>query len=176
MRKLLCILLSCALLCSMTGCSLFSTGSEKGSTTGKSYKLTEDFTHTAPADLEYDKEYAYTSGESQEISDSYMQMYGVACVAEYWFLYANAEDKAIAQYEYFVFNSPEDAETFKNALEEYGYSNMSVEGSVVSIVSDEAAVADLIAMQQQYSGLGEDTASAYAQFYKEGWAYMEIQD
>lgn len=182
MKKIM--VLSLAVICtiSFAACGLFTSESSSGAageagtetTVSTGVKLSAEFTHEDPEGLEYETRYAYTSGESQEVKDGYKQNYGVDIIAEYFFLYADKDDHALCEYTYYVFKTPEDAAKFAEVLGEFG-NTVETKGSVAYVYDDESMTSDIIQMQMQMCGMADDKASTYAQFMKEGYAYIEVQ-
>ncbi|GEM_PF-6788948 len=176
MKKTVLAILALIGACSLCACSLFSNGAaENGNEEAKSgdIVLCDTFTHHDPTDVEFTTRYACTSGESQDVKDAYKQNYGIDALSEYWILYASADDVAVAEYDYYVFATAEDAQKFADVMKEYG-SEVTLDGQVAYVYMDEAMTKDFIAMQMQYCGLKSDKASDYAQFWKEGLGYMDI--
>lgn len=163
----------CILSMTMTGCGLFS--SESTETGSGDVKLTEAYTYKDPEGLEFEKRYAFTSGESQEVAEGYKTMYDVDCTSEYVFIYADKDDVTVSQLDYWVFKTDEDAAKFIEAASIYGNGSMQQDGSVVWDTYDAEGVKDLVLMQQQYSGLESDKCSDYARFIKESYGYMDAQ-
>lgn len=163
----------CILAMSLTGCGLFS--NESTETGSGDLKLTESYTYKDPEGLEFEKRYAFTSGESQDVAEGYKSMYDVDCLSEYVFIYANKEDATVTQLDYWVLKTEEDAAKFVEAASIFGNGSMKQDGCIVWDTYDAEGVKDLILMQQQYSGLSSDKCSDYAQFIKESYGYMDVQ-
>lgn len=173
MKKILALILAILCVSSLAGCGLFSSESKETGT--GDVKLNDAYTYSDPADLTFATRYAFTSGESQEVAEGYKMSYNVDCLCEYVFIYADKDDKAVAQYDYWVFKTEADAESFVSQLGEYGFGVFERDGAVVWDCYDASGVSDLILMQQQYSGLSGNTGSAYAQFIKESYGYMDVK-
>lgn len=173
MKKTIKMILATICVFTLAGCGLFSSESKESST--GDVKLSDTYTYKDPEGLEFATRYAYTSGESQEIAEGYKASYDVDCLSEYVFIYADKDDKAVAQYDYWVLKTEEDAKKLVEQIGMFGNGTLQQEGNVVWDNYDADGVSDLILMQKQYSGLSEDTGSGYAQFIKEAYGYMDAK-
>lgn len=171
MKKTLALLLSLALVVSLAGCSLFTSGDEggEGGTGGTStgdVKITDEYTHKDPEDLEYETRYAYWSGEKCALVDMFKTYYDVTITAEYIVIYADKDDKALAEYTYFVMASDEDAAKFRDASVDMGTDVQIIENVVLQVM-DEQTLADTIDSFIAMSVLEDTSAAKYAATQKE---------
>lgn len=178
MKKFTLFLAAVMLATTLTGCSsLFSSGeapktaeSEAGVTTD--IPITDTYTHHDPEGVEYAKRYVYTTGKNvQELVDSYKQDYNLGFVENIMIIYADAEDKPLAQYDYFVLTDEEEAKKCCDALG----GEFTAEGNVAFAASDAETTQMMIDMNVQYGSLKEKTASAYALFMKDVNGFMDVE-
>lgn len=174
MKKLLCVLMTVILVLSLTGCSLFSNGASEDAPTGGAIAITDTYTHVEP-DVEYAARYAYTSGKNcPDLVDGFKREYGVDLIQDFLILYGDKDDRALCMYEYYVFATPEDAET---AIGYLGGDFVMIEGyeNIILAYSDQEFTQMVIDMNVQYASLTENTCSAYAYFMKDIDALIEIR-
>ncbi len=170
MKKVLALLMSAALVFSLTGCSLFTGGGgEGGGSAGGAtgdVKITDEYTHTVPEGLEFETRYAYWSGDECSLVDMFKTYYDVTITAEYIVIYADKDDKAVAQYTYFVMASEEDAQKFMDVSVGTADDIQAV-GNVIVQVMDEEAMADTIDSFIAMNVLEDTSAAKYAAMQKE---------
>lgn len=177
MKKLIALLVSVVLVATVfAGCSIFSSGNDEG--TGASTEaitITDSVKHEDPTDLEFETRYALTSGkEAPAFVEGFKADYGVDFIEQIVVIYANADNKVVKEYDYFVFKTPEDADKFYQD----GQSELrggKIEGNVVCESMDEEMVNQLIDMNVQYNSMSENSATAYVQMYKEFDEMIEIK-
>lgn len=180
MKKLIALLLSVVLIATVfTGCSLFSTGNEGGSegsseavnvgdgaSTGP-ISITDSIKHEDPADLEFETRYALTCGKNAPMYvDGFKVDYGVDFIEQIVIIYANADNKVVKEYDYYVFAKPEDADKYYKD----GQSELrggTIQDNVVCECMEEELVNQIIDMNVQYESMSENSATAYVQFQKE---------
>ncbi len=121
MKRILALLMCLAVVFSLTGCDLFAGGdsTEPGGPLPE-LKITDTVTHKDPTDVEYAKRYAYYSGDSFVLADGFKKQYNVEVVSEFLIVYADKDDRAVAQYTYLVFANSEDANKYAEGVKEYG--------------------------------------------------------
>lgn len=171
MKKVLALLMSAALVFSLTGCSLFTSGGGEGGEGGGGgasgdVKITDEYTHKAPEGLEYETRYAYWSGDECSLVEMFKTYYDVNITAEYIVIYANKDDKAVAQYTYFVMASEEDAQKFMEVSTGTA-DDMQAVGNVIVQVMDEEAMTDTIDSFIAMNVLEDTSAAKYAAMQKE---------
>ena len=173
MKKFVSVCLALVLSLSLTACGLFSTGKpESGKDKGGDIKITETYTHKDPEGMEYAKRYAYTSGKNvPELVEDFKEYYDVDFVEQFMIIYADKDNKPLAQYEYYVLTDEEQA---KKCIDALG-GEFTQEGNVAVMVSDAEFTQMMIDMNIQYGSLTENTASAYAEFMKEGYMFMDVE-
>ena len=175
MKKLVSLFTALIFVFALTGCSLFA--SEAPAQTAPASEstdiaVTDTYTHHDPEGMEYAMRYAFTSGKNPpELVELFRGDYGVEFVEQIFILYADANDHALAQYEYYVFASEEDAQRFN---EDALGGSMIVEGNVASYVADEEETNMIISIDKQYGSLSDDTASGYAAFTKDVDVMMDL--
>ncbi len=167
MKKALALLLSLAMVFSLAGCSLFTSGGGgAGGGASSEMKITDEFSHKDPEGLEFETRYAYYSGESCSLVDMFQEIYDVTPTAEFIFIYADKDDVALAQYTYIVMESEEDAEKFATAGDGMSL-DIQVFGNVTLQVTDQEGMADTIDSFIAMSVLTDTSAKAYAEMEKE---------
>lgn len=175
MKKFVSILLVLMLLLSMTACgSLFSTGNgNSGKNEGNSIKISDSFDHVDPEGMEYAARYAYTSGKNEPgLVESFKEYYNLDIVEQFMIIYADKDDKPLAQYEYYVMADEEQA---KQCCVELGEDIFTAQGNVAVMVSDAEMTQMMIDMNMQYGSLTENSCKAYAEFMKEGYMFMDVE-
>ncbi len=166
MKKALALLLSLALAVSLAGCSLFSGGGKTGGSWTGDIKVTDEYTHKDPEGLEFETRYAYWSGDECSLVEMFKTYYDVDITAEYIVIYASKDDKALAQYTYFVMATEEDAKKFMEVSVGTA-DDMQAVGNVIVQVSDEEAMANTIDSFIAMSVLEDTSAAKYAANQKE---------
>lgn len=167
MKKMTALLLCLVMALSMTACTLFASGNgQTGGSSAGDLKITDEVTHKDPEGLEYATRYAYYSGETCALADMLKEQYGVTATDEYVIIYADKDDVALAEYNYFVFASDEDAQKYAEAGKEYGL-NAEVMGNVTCNHLDQAGVANNIDSFIAWNVLTDSSAKAYAENYRD---------
>ena len=175
MKKIVSLLLVFVLCLSLTACgSLFSSEkSDSGKKVNTEIKISDNFTHVDPEGMEYAARYAYTSGKNvPDLVDSFKEYYGLDIVEQFMIIYADENDKPLAQYEYYVMADEEQA---KECCEILGEDMFAPQGSVAVGVSDAEFTQMMIDMNIQYGSLTENSCKAYAEFMKDGYMFMDVE-
>lgn len=179
-EKMTLFLTALILSATLTGCgSLFSSGdapkqAETEAETEKNtdIQISDTYVHHDPEGLEYAKRYAYTSGKNvQDLVDSFKQDYDLDFTENYMIIYADAEDKPLAQYDYYVMADSENAEKCCGILG----GDFTTEGNVALSAADADTTQMMIDMNVQYGSLKEKTVSAYALFMKDVNGFMDVE-
>lgn len=172
MKKLVSMLLAAIMVLSLAGCgSLFSKG-DSNTAKDSDIKISDSYTHKDPEGVDYEKRYAFCSAPDDPfITETFKDEYGIELVQQFMVIYADKDDKAICQYDYYV---AKDEENAKKTLEMLG-GDFKVEGNVCVSYMDAEIIEQIMAMNIQYGSLSEATASAYAQSEKDFNAFMDVQ-
>ena len=183
MKKILCVILA-LLLCAATlaACSPSSnndqtepstqtpenggtTGATSAAPSGEGVKITDAYTFTDPADLDFDARYVlYLGPENPAIA------MGAASglTAQYIILYAK-EEKALASYNISIYDTAESAKANAEAMAAMGTTMNPVEGDDTVMYSySDASVMELVIGSLNGAGVIPDTkASSFANFQVE---------
>lgn len=121
MKRAAALLMCMVMVFALTGCNLFASGgsAEPGSTSPE-LKITDTVTHKDPENVKFAKRYAYYSGESFVLADAFKETYDAEVTTEFLIIYADENDRAVAQYTYMVFANSEDANKYAEGVKEYG--------------------------------------------------------
>lgn len=167
------MLLVTVMVFALAGCgSIFSSGGSKDAAKGGDIKISDSFTHKDPEGVEYATRYAFcTAPNDPYITEGFKEDYGIEMVQQFMVIYADKDDKAICQYDYYV---AKDEENAQKTLDILG-GDFSVEGNVCFSCMDAELIDQIMAMNIQYGSLSEATASAYAQSEKDFNAFMDVQ-
>lgn len=172
MKKFVSMLLAAVMILSLAGCgSLFSKG-DSNKASDSDIKISDSYTHKDPEGVEYAKRYAFCSAPDDPfITENFKDEYGIELVQQFMIIYADKDDKAICQYDYYV---AKDEENAKKTVDILG-GDFKVEGNVCVSYMDAEIIEQIMAMNIQYGSLSEATASAYAQSEKDFNAFMDVQ-
>lgn len=173
MKKMISMFLAAIMVLSLAGCSMFSNGSSADQSGKGDIKISDSYTHKDPEGLEYATRYAFcTAPDDPYITEGFQEEYGIDMVKQYMILYADKDDKALCQFDYYV---AKDAENAEKTMEVLGDDLFTVEGDVCVGYYDEEIVQMIIDMNMQYGSLSENTASAYAQSEKDFYMFIDVQ-
>lgn len=180
MKKFVSMLLVLVLCLSVTACgSIFSSGdadsgnADSGKKESTDIQITDSFTHVDPEGMEYAARYAYTSGKNEPgLVEGFKQNYNLDIVEQLMIIYADKDDKPLAQYEYFVMANEEQA---KECAEQLGADLSTTQGNVTIMVSDAATTQSMIDMNMQFGSLSENSCKAYAESMKDVYMFMDVE-
>lgn len=170
-KKLLSLVLTAAIAVTLlTGCSLFTSGNGNDSNSSEfpAVEITDSFSFTNPADVEFDARYVLYFDENSTVVSGQADEYGM--LAYYVILYAK-EEQPVARYEFYVCDTAENAESW------LADENYTTSGREVKIVDTDATVMQSLTtadgieeleaqiMLCEAAGIiSEATVSAYADF------------
>lgn len=151
----------------LSGCSLFAApdntdGTENGGSSG-AVKMTDSYTFEDPAELDFDTRYVLNCDENTQMISQVPAEYGIK--ASYSIIYAK-DNAPVADYEFFVCGSAEQAQTAADFYASQGQSLTAAEGDpcvLYSIADADTFEASLVALQS-YGIISETTVSAYVEF------------
>lgn len=171
MKKLLSLVLTAALAATLlTGCSLFASSDDNGSTSSEfpSVEITDSFSFENPSDLDFDARYVLYFDENSTIVSAQADEYGM--LAYYVILYAK-EEQPVGRYEFYVCDTAENVESWL-ADENYTTSGREVkivdaDATVMQSLTTADGIEELeaqIILCETAGIISEATVSAYADF------------
>ncbi len=154
----------------LTGCDLFTSGSNENSGNEESgsngaITLTDKYTFNDPEGLEYDKRYvSYFGPDTLVVSSAVSAGYGMK--ETYSILYADANDAPLKQVDFIICNSEDDASKVAEFYLAQGQTLTAVEGDpcVLTATTEGEVLAATLASLQSMGGLSEATASAFVEW------------
>ncbi len=168
-RKLLAMVLVLMMATAvLSSCSLFTSGDDNnGGVSGSTgdVKMTEKYTFTDPADLQFETRYVLYCDENSKMVATAAN-YGMRKM--YSILYADGKDAPVAYYEFMVCDTPENAQAVIDLYASMGTSlTVSEADPCVIYSSTDADTMEAMLISFQASGvLSDTTVSAYLEYYK----------
>lgn len=172
MKKIIALTAVLAIMLSLASCSLFST-EKKDYENGGDIKLCDTFTHKDPEGVDFAARYAYCSAPGDpNLIDPFKEDYGIEVVQQFFIIYADANDKPLAQYEYYVCKDEENAKKLSELFDPTFYIP---NGNVILGYSDAELTQQMIDANIQYASLTENSTKAYAEFTKEIYMFIDVE-
>lgn len=167
MKKILCTILAIAMTAALlSGCDLFTSGSGDKDHSGSKgeIKMTDKYTFTDPADIEFEKRYVIYADENSPMVSAAAD-YGMK--AMYSIVYADADDAPVGSYDFMVVDTAEHAKAVIDLYASQGSTLNAKEEDpcVLYGFTDGEALEGALVMYQSFGMITETTVSSYVEFY-----------
>lgn len=172
-KRILALSLAVCMLMTAAGCSMFAKGGGDKKEESKGVKITEEFTHEDPKDLEFDERHVLKIAEGSELFAMMEEQMGVSVVSEYMVIYGK-EDKPVALYEYVVAKDDENAKKYQDFLKESG-AKSDVDGTLITMKKAKDDVDADMASLKAMNVIAEETMTEYVKFYTELNQAIEVK-
>lgn len=165
-KKLTVLLLAGCMVMMMAGCSMFASGGSGDERKGlEGVRISEDFTHEDPADLDFDQRKVLEIPGDSEYFMLIEEQMGLKATSSFVIMYGK-EDKPIAYYEYMVLADEKQAEEYSQLLKDAGMEN-EIDGTLVSFIKQGDQVDADVAQFLAWGSITEGTLEQYAECYAE---------